>query len=106
LISTQVIHHALLVEVRRAIREIWDVLSEGGIAFVTVPGQKDKDVAYREIEPGTFIPLDGPERGLAHHFFSEEELRQEFALFKIEEIGLRDRGKVIAMWVKKLAGGT
>jgi len=40
LLSTQVIHHALLSEVRTTIAEIWRVLAEDGIAFVTVAGRK------------------------------------------------------------------
>jgi SAM-dependent methyltransferase len=101
LISTQVIHHALIGEVRLAIAEIWRVLTRGGIAFVTVAGRKHEDLAYEEIEPGTFIPLDGTEKGLPHHIFTEDELRREFEAFQIQQMERRAEGRVIVSWLLK-----
>ena len=101
LFSTQVIHHALLEEIRQTIREIWRVISPGGLAFVTVAGRKHPDTTYKEIEPGTFMPLEGDEKGLPHHIFSLEELRQEFENFEIMEINPRDDGKVLIILVRK-----
>jgi tellurite methyltransferase len=102
LLSTQVIHHALLSEVRVTIAEIWRVLTNGGIAFVTVAGRKDENVAYDEVEPGTYVPLAGIEEGLPHHIFTEEELRSEFGDFHIREIRRRAEGKVHALWLMKV----
>ncbi len=102
LLSTQVIHHALLSEVRVTIAEIWRVLTIGGIAFVTVAGRKNEDETYEEVEPGTYVPLDGIEKGLPHHIFSEEELRTEFGVFQIREIKRRAEGKVLALWLMKV----
>ncbi len=100
LLSTQVIHHARLSGVRRAIAEIWRVLADGGVAFVTV-GQRHEDEEYEEIEPGTFVPLEGPEKGLPHHIFTEEELGIEFQAFRIMEISRRAEGRVIAVLAMK-----
>ena len=102
LISTQVIHHALLAEIRQTISEIWRVMTNGGIAFITVAGKKHQDMSYEEIEPGTYLPLEGSEKGLPHHIFSEEELNREFKDFQIQEISPRDKGRVLAIWVKKV----
>jgi SAM-dependent methyltransferase len=102
LLSTQVIHHALLSEVRITIAEIWRVLTDGGIAFVTVAGRKHEGEAYEEVEPGTYIPLEGTEKGLSHHIFTEEELCSEFRMFQIREISRRDEGKVLAAWLVKV----
>jgi SAM-dependent methyltransferase len=101
LLSTQVIHHALLADIRITIEEIWRVLAEDGIAFVTVPARKEGE-AYKEIEPGTYIPLEGPEKGLPHHLFTEEELRLEFRMFEIREISRWNEGKVLALWLEKV----
>jgi len=101
LISTQVIHHSLLAEIRLTISEIWRVMTDGGIAFVTLAGKKHVDLPYDEIEPGTFVPLEGTEKGLPHHIFTEDELYREFELFQIQEISLRDKGRVRAIWLKK-----
>jgi SAM-dependent methyltransferase len=101
ILSTQVIHHALLSDVRVTIAEIWRILAEGGIAFVTVAGRKHRDEEYIEIEPGTFVPLGGTEKGLPHHFFTEDELLLEFGRFHILEISRRAEGKVLALWLSK-----
>lgn len=103
LISTQVIHHALLSEIRHTILEIYRVLSVGGLALITVAGQIHHDTIYEEIEPGTFVPQDGSEAGLPHHIFTEEELLQEFGAFRILDISRSDSGKVIIIWLKKIA---
>ena len=101
LISTQVIHHALISEIRLTISEIWRVLSDGGLALITVAGRIHQDTTYQEIEPGTFVPQDGSEAGLPHHIFTDDEIRREFQDFDILEISPRDNGKVIAIWLKK-----
>jgi SAM-dependent methyltransferase len=98
--STQVIHHARLAVVRRTIGEIFRILKSGGIAFITVSARKD-DLNHIEIEPNTYVPQTGPERGVPHHIFSENELRQSFQSFYILEISLRDEGKVLAMLAQK-----
>jgi SAM-dependent methyltransferase len=101
LLSTQVIHHALLSEVRITIAEIWRVLADGGIAFVTVAGKTPEGAPSEEIERGTYVPLTGTEKGLPHHIFTEEELRFEFRRFQIREISRRAKGRVLALWLAK-----
>lgn len=99
-LSTQVIHHARIVGVRSAIREIWRVLVPGGVAFVTVSGRKD-EVKSEEIEPDTFVPLTGPEKGLPHHIFSEEALKEEFRGFHLMDVSVRAEGKVLVIVARK-----
>ena len=94
--STQVIHHARIAAVRLAIREIWRVLSSGGVAYISVAAGKDNE-EFVEIESGTIIPLTGSEAGLPHHIFSEEELRLEFRDFQVMDISLRADGKVLVI---------
>jgi SAM-dependent methyltransferase len=102
LLSTQVIHHAFLEQVRLTISEIYRVMSRGALAFISVAGRlPDEKITEYEVEPGTVIPHDGREKGLPHHLFTEEEARVEFGLFHIVDIGYRDEGKVLAMWLKK-----
>ncbi|KPK91011.1 MAG: hypothetical protein AMJ88_14915 [Anaerolineae bacterium SM23_ 63] len=99
-LSTQVIHHARIVGVRSAIQEIWRVLVSGGVAFVTVSGRKDEG-EFEEIEPGTIVPLSGPEKGLPHHIFSEEALKEEFQNFHLLDFSVRAEGKVLAVLLRK-----
>ena len=82
-ISVQVLHHADIATIRRIIREIERVMKMGGFVFVTVPHLKNQASEYREIEPGTLVPLDGREKGLLHHYFTPEELRDCFRGFEV-----------------------
>jgi len=102
LLSTQVIHHAKLHEIRTAIREINRILRPGALAFVSVAGRWHQTGPFVEVEPSTFIPQTGPEAGLPHHIFSEADLRHEFLAFAVREITLRDDGKVLAIWATKV----
>jgi len=99
--STQVIHHARLAKIRRTIQEIFRVLGSGGAAFITVSGKLDDDILHKEIEPGTFVPLSGSEKGVPHHIFSEGELQEAFGNFLIKEISSRAGGKVLAVLARK-----
>jgi SAM-dependent methyltransferase len=85
-ISVQVIHHADITTIRKVIQEIKRVLKEGGFLFVTVPKLKNQGERFEQVEPDTFIPLDGPERGLPHHYFNPEQLREVFDGFDIADI--------------------
>ena len=93
-ISVQVIHHADIATIREIIQEITRVLKRGGFLFVTVPRLKNDrpfsswEKTFEQVEPNTFIPLDGPERGLPHHYFTPKELREVFGGFDIADIHL------------------
>ena len=87
-ISVQVIHHADGVTIRKVIQEITRVLDRDGFLFITVPKLKNQGERFEQVEPNTFIPLDGPERGLLHHYFTPEELREVFGGFNIADIHL------------------
>lgn len=102
LLSTQVIHHATIAGVRQAIAEIHRVLAPGGLAMISVGARRDDGAAYDEIEPGTFVPLSGDEKGLPHHLFSPDELRAELAAFHVLEIALRAEGKVLIARIETL----
>lgn len=101
LISTQVIHHALLQEVRLAITEIHRILKPGGLVFVTVPRRSRSQRRSEQLEPHTYLPLEGPEAGLPHHIFSSRRLRKAFQDFCILEINSRDKGRLLSIWAQK-----
>ena len=99
--SANVIHHAKLAEVRRTIADVHRVLRRGGFAFITVSGRLTKGGPFEEIEPATLVPQTGPEAGLAHHIFIEQDLRHEFRAFEVLETSYRADGLVLVIWVKK-----
>jgi SAM-dependent methyltransferase len=88
IVSIQVIHHADTASIKQIISEIERVLKPGGLLFVTVPKQRNQGKRFRQIEPNTFIPLDGDERGLPHHFFTPQELGTLLTHFEIADIHL------------------
>lgn len=88
LISVQVIHHADSATIRKVVQEITRVLKRGGFLFVTVPTLKNQAQTFEQIEPNTFVPLDGPEKGLPHHYFTPEELHTVFDAFDIVDMHL------------------
>jgi SAM-dependent methyltransferase len=91
-ISVQVIHHADIATIRKVVQETTRVLKPGGLLFVTVPQLKDGKpwaswaTCFEPVEPHTFLPLDGPERGLLHHYFTPGELRDLLSDFDIADM--------------------
>ena len=89
-ISIQVMHHNKMKDILITVSEIERVLKKGGIIFITFPkldGRSNSDDwKLKEIEKGTYIPQDGPEKGLPHHFFTLEEIYDVFSSFDFLEI--------------------
>ncbi len=85
-ISVQVIHHGTVVSIKRTIQEIERTLKKGGFIFITVPKDRNQGSRFSRIEEGTFVPLDGPEMGLLHHYFTQQELKQFFGNFSITDL--------------------
>jgi len=87
IISVQVIHHNKLEDIRNTIREITRVLRPGGLIWVTMPVSKyEPNTRQEEIEPGTFLPLDGLEKGLLHHYFKMNEIPPLFCGYSIIDL--------------------
>lgn len=89
-VSLQVIHHGTLATIRKVTREINRVLKPGGLLFVTVPKLKNQAGSFEQIEPHTFVPLDGREKGLPHHYFTRETLSAELNAYQVESIRVDD----------------
>ncbi|MFX1318509.1 MAG: methyltransferase domain-containing protein [Promethearchaeota archaeon] len=86
IISVRVIHHNRLAIIRETVEEMRRVLRSGGLIWVTVPvPQGHGSKQGREIEPGTWVPCGGIEKGLPHHLFTETRLRTLFQSFSILE---------------------
>ncbi len=95
--SISSIHHGLKSDVVKLINRIYDKLLVGGHILITLPDIEsnkkwDTFKSDKEISPGTYAPVSGPEKGLAHSFFSKEEIEKMFIDFKnlkleIDEIG-------------------
>ena len=106
-VSTQVIHHNRMREILFTVSEIERVLRSGGVLFVTfpifseVPSEGKKDWKLEQIEPRTYIPHRGPEAGIPHHYFSEEEIYEVFANFDIQRIDIDETSHRCVLGIKK-----
>lgn len=100
-ISTQVVHHEEIKNIRKAIKEIERILKPRGLIFITVRKRKFKKFQLKSkiieifrkqrtickvIGPRTYIPIEKGEKGLIHYLFNKELLRKEFKNFKIYDI--------------------
>lgn len=86
-LSISTIHHGTKDSVKKALGRVYGSLVEGCYAYITLPihdssnewmAFKDKD----EIEPGTYVPHSGPERGLLHSFYKKDEVEELFKGYK------------------------
>lgn len=91
IVSIQVIHHSTIAQIKKIVTEIERCLKTNGFIFITVPRSKHQAEKFKKIEPNTFIPLDGPEKGLPHHYSNVKELKNIFKNFSITDIHL-DKG--------------
>jgi SAM-dependent methyltransferase len=85
--SISAIHHGFKDQVVKLINQIYDKLATGGAVFITLPDIESNKKwntfkSDKEIAPGTYAPQKGPEKGLAHSFFGEQEIRRLFPKFK------------------------
>ncbi len=95
-ISISAFHHHKVENIKKVIAEIDRVTGKGSYLYVKVPRlermlerikQGDK---LNEIAPGTFVILEGTQKGVPHHVFSKEELIRLFHSFNVESITSRN----------------
>ncbi|MDF1497708.1 MAG: class I SAM-dependent methyltransferase [Patescibacteria group bacterium] len=98
ILSISTIHHGLKHEVKSLLKQIHAKLSKEGKIFITIP---DLDKAlfwntfkdHNELEPGTYAPKSGPEIGLAHSFFTKDEILEMFKDYRDLKMELDDIGR-------------
>jgi SAM-dependent methyltransferase len=103
-ISTYVIHHNTLDNIRRCVAEMHRVLVPGGRILATVQSKRGyRHGKGQEIEPDTYIPDTGLDAGIPHHFFDKAGLRDLFAAFAIISLvldeGLEEGKYLHSHWV-------
>lgn len=94
IVTIRVIHHARLRIIKKSIAEIERTLKEGGYFYADVPSRprnlRDESLKQKIVEPGTRVPLDGSEKGIFHHDFTEKEIHRVLRDFEIQEILKKD----------------
>jgi SAM-dependent methyltransferase len=78
-LSHAAIHHGLKVQVTSLLEQIHSLLVPKGKIFISVPSEDSKTnwatmAGHETLPDGTCIPLQGPEKGLPHSFFSKPEI--------------------------------
>lgn len=91
ILSVSTIHHGTKDEVQSFVQLIYSTLKNDGVIFITVPNieridQNELLQSHKERFEGTFIPLTGPEKGLPHSFYSENDAKKLFSMFNNIEI--------------------
>ena len=96
-VSTNVLHHGTVSEIRQVLGEVYRVMGRGATGLIVTLSKKDfRYGSGRQIEQGTYLFTEGDEKGIVHHFFPEHELRSFFGQFEItslkEELFPKDKG--------------
>lgn len=105
-LSTKVIHHAYLGTVLETAREISRVVHPGGLILISVPAWRASEddgmrEPSREVEPRTYIPTSGSEKGLPHHLFHQDELPGIFPDFQVRDLKTIDERFIVLKAKKK-----
>lgn len=100
-ISILTIHHGTKNQVQNLVDKIHTAIIDKGKIFITVPDFASSKKwntfkNHEKIAEGTFAPLSGPEKGLAHSFYTKEEVKKLFSKFKNLELNIDDQGNWIA----------
>ncbi len=102
-ISVQVIHHNLFQDIVRTVSEIARVVRRGGVLFVSVPllpldlTQDD----LQELEPSTYIPRSGLEKGVPHYYFKPDELKDLLSSFTPIDVRIDNTRHTCFLGMKK-----
>lgn len=99
-LSHATLHHGKKKSVARLVEKIYDALMIKGKVFISIPSDECKTnwammAECETLEDGTCIPLIGPEKGLAHSFFSKEDVDKVFSRYSNLEITLDEWGRWI-----------
>jgi len=82
-IAVRVIHHAKLATIRAIAKEIHRITRKGGYLYLQVPTEQKgqrllEETRSERLEERTFLPLEGDEASIVHHYFTSEELTSLF----------------------------
>ncbi len=100
ILSHATLHHGKKKEVFALLDKIYDALITRGKIFISVPSDDCiKNWAmmaeHETLEDGTCIPLNGPEKGLPHSFYSKKEVYMLFSRYSNLEIIIDEHGRWI-----------
>ena len=97
-ISRAVINHSTFQDMKRVIFEVARTTKPGGLCFLTFSSERASDwkKGTEVLKDITYIPVEGPEKGLVHTFFNASNavaLLEPF--FRVEELYLSEHPPLI-----------
>jgi SAM-dependent methyltransferase len=102
--SIQVIYHGQLASIRRTLDEVYRILCDRGLFFATLlkyPPVGRRIQEFEEIEPRTYVRMEGFEKGLSHHFFIQGELEDVLHSFDLLRLDESSDGKYFNVLAQK-----
>jgi ubiquinone/menaquinone biosynthesis C-methylase UbiE len=90
IVATSVLQHCRMQDFQRAMGEIKRTLASQGVALISLPTTNNApvDIAGTWVEKNTLIMVSGPEAGIPHHFFTDEEIQPFLKRFRSAELEL------------------
>lgn len=93
IVSYSVIHHNVIDPIKKCVSEVYRTLKPGGHFFMKVKSTVDSNFSKgKQLETNTYLFPCGPEKGIPHHYFDEEELRhllRDFRIIQLIELSVR-----------------
>jgi SAM-dependent methyltransferase len=95
-VAMKVIHHTLMGCIEKIVAEIARITKVGGFLYLVSPTYekavrlKGDGVRSEEVEPGTFLPSEGEEKGILHHHFTREELHELLKGFDVRSLRVEE----------------
>lgn len=78
------LYHNTRDNIQKAIDVVYHKLVPGGLFMCTLKSTKaDSYGSGIQVEPNTFIPVQGKEKGIIHHFSDEAEIRELFKKWEL-----------------------
>ncbi len=97
IVSTLVVEHGRMKQIRKWIEDIRRVLRKGSLLAFSVPSVDDpRYQTGDELEPGTKINIKQKDGFLPHHFFTDQEVENLFSRFEVVYKDLHSRPSVTA----------
>jgi ubiquinone/menaquinone biosynthesis C-methylase UbiE len=91
-LSIRVLEHSQLKHIQKILKEVYRVIRDNGYFFANLkkhpPWKGWKEGKFTRIDHHLYAPTEGPEKGIIHYFFTEDELKEilsDFSIIKLEE---------------------
>jgi len=99
--------HGAAAKVRAGFAELRRVLRPGAPVFVTLGSIHDERFGFGEaLDEWTFAPGDGPEKGVPHAYFEQDEIPRLLAGYTLESLAEIDATEIVGTWAHPADGGS